>query len=144
MKDERKTKKKLIDELEASRGEVTDLRGENAELREKVAGVDVSGVERQLAVERVRAEAMDMRATEDLRRVVAVVFQGMLDLGVETPGASIYLVDEPSDTVRCFGAVPDPRLVGLDWSPDRAETEVVVVGDIQARIINRTCGLCER
>ena len=44
----KKTKAQLIEELDGLRGVVTDL-------REKVAGVDVSGVERQLAVERVRA-----------------------------------------------------------------------------------------
>ena len=48
MNDARKTKAQLIEELD-------ELRGENTDLREKVAGVDVSGVERQLAVERVRA-----------------------------------------------------------------------------------------
>ena len=42
MNDAKKTKAQLIEELEVSRGEVTDL-------REKVARVDVSGVERQLA-----------------------------------------------------------------------------------------------
>jgi|GEM_PF-4670086 len=51
MSDQKKTKAQLIEELEASRGEVTDLRGENTDLREKVAGVDVSAVERQLAVD---------------------------------------------------------------------------------------------
>ncbi len=71
MKDERKTKKQLIEELEASRGEVTDLRGEVTDLREKVAGTDVSAVERQLAVERVQTAALDMRGTDDQRRVVA-------------------------------------------------------------------------
>jgi len=50
MKNERKTKKQLIEELDG-------LRGENTDLREKVAGVDVSGVGRQLAVERVRGAA---------------------------------------------------------------------------------------
>ena len=43
MKDEKKTKKQLIEELD--------------DLREKVAGTDVSGVERQFAVERVRGAA---------------------------------------------------------------------------------------
>ena len=37
MSDQKKTKAQLIEELEASRGEVTDLRGENTDLREKVA-----------------------------------------------------------------------------------------------------------
>jgi len=48
MKDERKPKKQLIGELDGR--------------CEKVAGVDAPAVERQLAVERVRAAAMEMRA----------------------------------------------------------------------------------
>ena len=67
MKDERKTKKQLIEELEAE--------------RQKSAGVDVSGVERQLAVERVRAEAMAMRSTDDLLQVSGVLAEEMHALG---------------------------------------------------------------
>jgi hypothetical protein len=74
MNDARKTKAQLIEELAASRDEVT-------ELREQVAGVDVSGVERQLAVERVRAETMAMRSTDDLLQVVLVLHQEVAELG---------------------------------------------------------------
>ena len=79
MNDARKTKAH-IEELEVSRGEVTDL-------REKVAGVDVSGVERQLAAERVRAAAMEMRGTDDLRKVVRVLFGEMQRLDIDSPRA---------------------------------------------------------
>ena len=74
MNDARKTKAQLIEELAASRDEVT-------ELREQVAGVDVSGVERQLAVERVRAETMAMRSTDDLLQLVLVLHQEVAELG---------------------------------------------------------------
>ena len=74
MNDARKTKAQLIEELAASRDEVT-------ELREQVAGVDVSGVERQLAVERVRAETIAMRSTDDLLQVVLVLHQEVAELG---------------------------------------------------------------
>ena len=74
MNDARKTKAQLIEELAASRDEVT-------ELREQVAGVDVSGVERQLAVERVRAETMAMCSTDDLLQVVLVLHQEVAELG---------------------------------------------------------------
>ena len=112
-KDERKTKKQLIDELEAE--------------RQKSAGVDVSGVERQLAVERVRAAAMDMRDTGDLRRVVVVIFNEMRALGIDTPAASIFFADETADEVHSYNAIRSPRLAGIDWSPD--ETDAVAVGD---------------
>ena len=74
MNDARKTKAQLIEELAASRDEVT-------ELREQVAGVDVSGVERQLAVERVRAETMAMRSTDDLLQVVLEIMSNVVDGG---------------------------------------------------------------
>jgi hypothetical protein len=116
MSDQKKTKAQLIEELEASRGEVTDLRGENTDLREKVAGVDVSAVERQLAVERVRTEAMNMRSTEDLRRVVAVLFQGMLDLGIEILGpVSSWSMRHPPNAApsRCVPTLGSPVSIGL-------------------------------
>ena len=120
MKDERKTKKQLVEEVD-------ELRSEATKLRKKVAGVDVSGVERQLAVERVRAAAMDMRDTGDLRRVVVVIFNEMRALGIDTPAASIFFADETADEVHSYNAIRSPRLAGIDWSPD--ETDVVAVGD---------------
>ena len=58
MKDERKTKKQLIEELEGMRGQQDPFA---ARLRP--------------AVERVRARAMAMRHSDDLRTVVAVMFE---------------------------------------------------------------------
>ena len=49
LKDTRKTKAQLIEELDLE--------------RQKSARVDLSGAERQLAVERVRVAAMEMRST---------------------------------------------------------------------------------
>ena len=94
MNDERKTKKELIAELEEQRrnndtlrGEVAEKDGELVALRQ-TAGGDVSVVERQLAVERVRGEAMAMRSSEDIAKVVAVLWQEMLGLSIEAPGAA--------------------------------------------------------
>ena len=75
MKDERKTKAQLIEELEAE--------------RKSPAGVDVSGVERQLAVERVRSEVMAMRSSDDLHSVVAKLWRQVLALGIETAGCNV-------------------------------------------------------
>ena len=57
------TKKQLIEELEASRVEVTDL-------REKVAGIDVDAVKRRLAVGRVAREATAMWSSDDFLKIV--------------------------------------------------------------------------
>ena len=83
------------------------------------------------AVERVRAAAMDMRATGDLRQVVAVLFDEMRDLGVEAPAASIWFVEETTDEVARYHATLSPVAVGIDWSPDRCPEpgHVTLVGD---------------
>ncbi|SVB69011.1 uncharacterized protein METZ01_LOCUS221865, partial [marine metagenome] len=78
--------------------------------RQKSARVDLSGAERQLAVERVRVAAMEMRSTEDLARVVAVVSRGMYALGVETLFASITFIDESTDWVHHYFTNPHPLL----------------------------------
>ena len=76
MNDARKTKAQLIEELDK-------LRGENTDLREKVAGVDVSGVERQLAVEHVRAEATAMHESADIGKAMAALYEGYRDVGLK-------------------------------------------------------------
>ena len=96
LKDTRKTKAQLIEELDLE--------------RQKSARVDLSGAERQLAVERVRVAAMEMRSTEDLARVVAVVSREMYALGVETLFASITFIDESIDWVHHYFTNPHPVL----------------------------------
>ena len=96
LKDTRKSKAQLIEELDLE--------------RQKSARVDLSGAERQLAVERVRVAAMEMRSTEDLARVVAVGSREMYALGVETLFASITFIDETTDWVHHYFTNPHPLL----------------------------------
>ena len=56
---------------------------ERIDLREKVAGVDVSGVERQLAVEHVRAEATAMRESADIGKAMATLYEGYRAVGLK-------------------------------------------------------------
>ena len=118
MKDERKTKKQLIEELDAE--------------RQKRAGVDLPGLGRQFAVEQMRAATMDMRATSDLRIVVAVLFRHMRALGIDTPAASIHFVDEEAATVTGYVAGVDPRTLGFARDDDPAQERFVVVEDTVA------------
>ena len=107
MKDERKTKAQLIEELEAE--------------RKKTAGADV---ERQLAVERVRAAALAMRHSDDLQRVVGVMYEELMALDVVEPRTQlrIQLLDEASDTLVGYYAVRNPRRFGVSWtSPELIE-----------------------
>jgi hypothetical protein len=74
LSDSDKTKEQLIGELEA-------LRRDNAELRQLVTEGDVSTVKRRLAVERVRAEAMAMRSSDDLLKVLGMLYEEFCESG---------------------------------------------------------------
>ena len=105
MNDARKTKAQLIEELD--------------DLRKKIAGVDVSGVERQLAVERMRSEATAMRSTRDLMKVVGTMWEEMMRLGIESLGPTIRFVEEGEDGVhirRRYYAAHNPRKFGISWT----------------------------
>jgi signal transduction histidine kinase len=110
LKDQRKTKAQLIDELQAE--------------RQKTAGGDSSTIEVQLAVERVRAAVVDMRDTSDLHKVISEVLKQMISLGVQTPGASIFLVDRPGDAVTLYTAMTHPRLQGIEVFFDSSSSVV--------------------
>jgi len=118
--EERKTKKELIAELAAQRRDIDALRGENADLRQQVAeSGDVSPVKRQLAVERIRVEAMAMRSSEDFRKVVAVLWKEIPALGIETTACGIGFVDEENERVVFYGALENPQKHGIAWTSPR-------------------------
>ncbi len=128
MKDVEKTKEQLIAQLEA-------LRRDNAELRQQVTKGDVSSVKRRLAVERMRAEAMAMRSSKDLLKVVGTRWEEMLNLGIDSLGNTIRFVEEEEDgfhIVRRYYAFHNPRKLGISWtSPHFLElNEEVVVSEI--------------
>lgn len=70
-----------------------------------------------------------MRVDDDLPRVVAVVLSEMLDLGIETPFATITFVDEAVDEVHNYFGGPCPHPSGLDWSR-ACLGRVTIVGDM--------------
>jgi signal transduction histidine kinase len=97
--DTTKTREQLIVELEA--------------LRQQIAASDISVAERGRAAERVRAEAMLMQSSDDLLKVVAVMFQEMVTLGIKTPGSSISFIDEKTGLVIKYLAWENPSKYGL-------------------------------
>ena len=111
MKDERKTKKQLIEELEVSRQDC-------AELRRQLGEGGPPDVRRKLAAERVRAEAMAMRSSEDMGRVVGVLFAEMAEcgIGVDQGGCNILLIDESTQQVTNCIAGPNWRKFGVSWT----------------------------
>ena len=58
----------------------------------------------QRAVERIRAEAMGMRSSDDLCNVMAAMLQEMIAQGIQTPTCWITFIDEDSDELIEFGA----------------------------------------
>ena len=128
MNDSDKAKEQqLIAELEA-------LRRDNAELRQQVTEDDVSAVKRRLAVERMRAEAMAMRSSKDLLKLVGMMWEEMVNLGFETVGSSIGFVEVEEAGVHVsirYYAIHNPRKYGISWtSPDLLEiNEEVAVGE---------------
>jgi len=74
---------------------------------------------RERAVERVRAEAMAMRSSDDLLKVVAAMFQEMLHLHIEIWGCNICFVDEKADQVIGYYAQVNPKKFGIPWTSPR-------------------------
>jgi len=108
VKDERKTKKQLIAELE--------------EIRQQ------RSVEE--ACERIREEVLLMHSGDDLMKVNAVLYHEMIKLGVEIKACGIYFIDEESDRWMGYTAFETPHLHGISWtSPTLKELDSgVVVG----------------
>lgn len=84
-KDKDKTQEQPAAELQA-------LREEIAQLRRQVLEANVSDVKLNLAMVRLRAEAMAMGTTDDLVRVVAVLCQEMMQLDIGVPWCNIFFM----------------------------------------------------
>ena len=71
---------------------------------------------RERAVERVRAEAMAMRSSDDLTRVAAVLSQELNRLGVESPSTTILLIGGDGGQDIHYQAIYNPSKWGYSWS----------------------------
>lgn len=94
MKDVDKTQDELLRELE-------DLRRQR---------------QRDGAAERIRTEVSSMRSSDDLLKVVAMMQETMVDLGIDTPASSISFMNPESDRAISYMAGRNPRRYGLSWS----------------------------
>ena len=70
---------------------------------------------REAAVERVRAEALSMRSSDGMYRVVAVLYREILDQGIDSFACTVGFLDEDAETGICFNAYVNPRKYGLTW-----------------------------
>ena len=86
-------------------------------------------IQKQLAVQaacqRVRAETMAMQKSDDLLKVIAVLFEEMKNLGSDTRAANIFFVEEDRQEdmqITAYLALPNPRKFGIRWdNPDILE-----------------------
>lgn len=132
MRDEDKTRDQLVEEL--------------VQIRRQLAASDVAMLERNLAVERVRTEALAMHRSDDLLLVVGVMFRELLALGVEAIGCLIYFLDDdPGRVVRYF-AGESPTKYGISWTSSDivAFDENIVVAAWDRHLNNRQQDLIER
>lgn len=93
---------------------VRDLREQLQHYKQRVEEQNVL-LRREAAIERVRSEALMMGATDDLSRVVAVMWQQMLEMGIRAQ-VSIEFVDGEAGCVRVHFAIPNPRRDGISWT----------------------------
>ena len=124
-----KTQKQLIAQLEA-------LRRDHAELRQQVPKGDVPSVNRRLAVERMRSEAMAMRSSDDLLKVMGMMWEEMVNLGIENLGPTIRFLEEDEDGVhvrRRYYAFHNPRKFSISWTSSHLFefNEEIVVGEVE-------------
>ncbi|HJP30494.1 MAG: SpoIIE family protein phosphatase [Candidatus Latescibacteria bacterium] len=112
MPDENKTRAQLL-------SEVHDLR-QRLEQAEQTTS-------RQMAVDRVRAEALAMRSFDDLRHVAASLFREIRSLRGAVFGCNLAVIDKRAERIHDYAAKRSPRLKGIGWtSPDLVEMD----GDI--------------
>ena len=88
-----------------------------------------------LAVERVRAEAMAMRQSKDLLKVIAVLYEEMKRLGSDTYAANIFFVDTDGGYYTPYVAFRNPRKDGIDWNnPDIVKMSADTIAFIDDRM----------
>ena len=88
----------------------------------------------QAAVERVRAETMAMQKSEDLLKVIVVLFEEMKNLGSDTDAANIFFIREDGAQITAYGACENPRKYGIGWdNPDIVEIDENTIAGIETK-----------
>jgi len=84
---------------------------------------------RERAEERLRAEVMAMRSSDDMLKVVAMMWQELVQMGFSMHGCGIAFLDKAPDQTIQYFATENWRKFGLSWtSPDLIEfNEDIVV-----------------
>ena len=106
-----------------SLGYIRHLDFQRLEDQAKSLQMQTAQLKRERAAERVRAEAMAMRTTEDLINVVTAMFQEMVTGGVLDPtraeAVSIWLFSPESDRQTHYAAIENPSKHGVTFTTSR-------------------------
>ena len=68
------------------------------------------------AAERIREEVLAMRHSDDICKVVGLIWREMVSLGIETPGGTILFINESTGRIIMYEAWDNPKQYGLSWT----------------------------
>ena len=112
--------------LKATLGDLQDLTEEledrvgqrTAELEAATRSVQLHNehLVQERGAQQVRAEALSMRSTQDLRKLVAVIWREMDHLGMNPTVCAIVFIDRQANRAIDYFALENPRKNGFSWT----------------------------
>ena len=108
-----------------------------AKVGELQAELDLQRVEfeHEKAVARVRVEVLSMRNAKGLMDVAALMFQQILDFGIQTFATAFYFVNEETETIVWYAALVNPRKFDISWTSGLVEmSEEVALMELEIPI----------
>ncbi len=67
---------------------------------------------RRASLDRVRAEIASMRTTEDLQRIIPLVWNELTILGIPFIRCGVFIMDDPRQLIHTFLSTPDGKAIG--------------------------------
>ena len=80
---------------------------------------NLRAVARDKVVEKIRAEVLSMRGSDDMLEVIVLLFEEMRNLGMDVPLCSIRFVNEERRVIIGYTAMVNPRKFGVSWTNPR-------------------------
>ncbi len=76
-------------------------------------------VARDKVAERIRAEVLSMRGSDDMLEVIVLMFKEMHNLGIDAPMCSVRFANEERQLIIGYTALVNPRRYGVSWTNPR-------------------------
>ncbi len=92
------------------------------------------------AAERIRVEVLSMRSSKDLMKVVGMMWEEMVNLGMDIVGNTIRFVEEEEDGVHIrnhYYSILNPRKFGLSWTSPHLVEFIVEIAVGQTTLSTR-------